>query len=236
MPASSVPTLPERSEPPERPTTERPAPSERKEEIYRVAAQLFSDKGYHATSMRDIAGALSLKAGSLYSHIEGKEELLWGIICRIADEFDQALLPAKDHLRPAPARLHQAISAYIGVVSRNMEYSAVLLSEWRHLGPQRQALVTARRDAVERVFRGIIRDGVVAGDFAPQTDIKLTAVLALSAANGLPNWFKAGGQLSEQDVVQEFARIVLSGIVLSSAALDGVVLDGIAPQPEGAPT
>lgn len=189
-----------------------PVPSERKEQIYRTAARLFSEMGYRATSMRDIAAALGIKAGSLYSHIEGKEDLLWGIVTRVADEFDEALRPAEDHRAPPDERLVAALEAYTRVVTRNLEYATVLFSEWRQLPPERQAAIKARRDAVERVFRGIIRDGVVAGTFAPDTDIKLTAVLALSGANWLPNWFRPDGDLSQGDVADTFARLILRGI------------------------
>lgn len=198
---------------PAREMTTAPDPSsERKEQIYRTAARLFSEVGYRSTSMRDIAAALGIKAGSLYSHIEGKEELLWGIVSRIADEFDEALRPVRDEGQAPPERLRAALTAYTEVVTRNLEYATVLFSEWRQLPPERQAQVKARRDAVERVFRGIIQDGVVAGSFVPETDIKLTAVLALSGANWLPNWFSPRGSLSPQDVAENFAAVLLRGI------------------------
>ncbi len=193
-------------------TTFQSGSSERKEEIYRVAARLFSEVGYRSTSMRDIAAALNIKASSLYSHINNKEDLLWGIISCIADEFDVALRPAEDHLQPPTERLRSALIAYTEVVTRNIEYATVLFSDWRQLSASRQALVKERRDAVERVFRGVIRDGVVAGVFAPETDIMLTAVLALSGANWLPNWFNPQGSLSHNDVAQTFAALLLRGI------------------------
>jgi TetR/AcrR family transcriptional regulator, cholesterol catabolism regulator len=193
-------------------TSAQNAFSERKEQIYRTAARLFSEAGYRSTSMRDIAAALNIKAASLYSHIDNKEDLLWGIISRIADEFDEALRPAEDHLQPPTERLRSALIAYTEVVTRNLEYAAVLFGEWRQLSPARQALVKERRDAVERIFRGVIRDGVVAGVFAPETDIMLTAVLALSGANWLPNWFNPQGSLSHTDVAQTFAALLLRGI------------------------
>ena len=193
-------------------TTAQRASSERKDQIYRAAARLFSEAGYRATSMRDIAAALGIKAASLYSHIDTKEDLLWGIISRVADEFDEALRPAEDHLQPPTARLRSALIAYTEVVTRNIEYATVLFSEWHHLSPERQTLVKARRDAVERVFRGVIRDGVVAGVFTPETDIMLTAILALSGANWLPNWFNPEGSLSQHDVAQTFVALLLRGI------------------------
>ncbi|WP_102127075.1 TetR/AcrR family transcriptional regulator [Deinococcus planocerae] len=193
--------------------TTAPGPSsERKEQIYRTAARLFSEVGYRSTSMRDIAAALGIKAGSLYSHIEGKEELLWGIVTRVADEFDEALRPAGDEALSPSERLRSALTAYTEVVTRNLEYATVLFSEWRQLPPERQAQVKARRDAVERVFRDILQEGVAVGDFVPDTDVKLTAVLALSGANWLPNWFRPEGSLGPGQVAEHFAAVLLRGI------------------------
>lgn len=193
------------------PELERP-PSERREQIYQAAAQLFSDVGYRATSMRDIASALDIKAGSLYAHISSKEELLWEIVNRMADEFDAALHPVAALDGRAADKLKAALEAYVTVVTRRLGFAKVLFTEWRHLPPERQALITLRRDKVERLFRNILSEGVAAGEFAPELDVRLTAVLALSGANWLPNWYKVGGPLSPQDVADQFAALLLGGI------------------------
>ncbi len=192
-------------------TSEAPV-SEQRERIYREAARLFSEAGYRSTSMRDIATAMGLKAGSLYTHISGKEEVLWEIINRIADEFDEAVRPWPGQPGPAAARLRQALEAYVGVVSRNLEMSTVLFTEWRQLPPERQASIAARRDRVEGVFRTLLRQGVETGEFATDTPVKLTAILALSGANWLPNWYRTGGTLSPQDVADTFMNLLLRGI------------------------
>ncbi len=213
----------------------RPAVSERQEQIYQAAARLFSEVGYRATSMRDIASALDIKAGSLYAHIRSKEELLWEIVSRIADEFDTALSgvarrPASGLSGSGPlgsdlpgssaARLTAALEAYVTVVARNLGFSKVLFTEWRHLPPERQALIAARRDRVEQVFREILREGVASGEFVASLDVRLTAVLALSGANWLPNWYRPDGPLSPTDVADQFVALLLGGIRRSPAAPD----------------
>ena len=200
----------------------RPAVSERQEQIYQAAARLFSEVGYRATSMRDIASALDIKAGSLYAHIRSKEELLWEIVSRIADEFDAALSDAarrpgsgvlgSDLPGSSAARLTAALEAYVTVVARNLGFSKVLFTEWRHLPPERQALIAARRDRVEQVFREILREGVASGEFVASLDVRLTAVLALSGANWLPNWYRLDGPLSPTDVADQFVALLLGGI------------------------
>jgi len=191
----------------------RPPATESRERIYRAAARLFSETGYRATSMRDIAAALGMKAGSLYAHISGKEDLLWEIIVRIADEFDEALTPTLAPAAPAEDRLRAALEAYVNVIARNIEMSTVLFSEWRHLPPERQTMIRTRRDAVEAVFREILRQGTESGEFSAGTQVNLTAVLALSGANWLPNWYRQDGPLSPQDVADTFVALLLHGIL-----------------------
>lgn len=184
---------------------------DRKEQIYRAAARLFSEVGYRATSMRDIAAALDIKAGSLYSHIRSKEDVLWEIVSRAADEFDAALAGVRGGELPPPEKLRAALAAYTAVVARNLEFATVLFQDWRHLPPEKRAAVAARRDAVERVFREIVAEGVAGGAFTPDLNVKLTAVLALSGANWLPNWFRPEGRLSAPEVAEAFAELLLRG-------------------------
>lgn len=187
------------------------SPLTQKERLYSVAARLFAEAGYRSTSMRDIAAAMGMKAGSLYTHISGKEEVLWEIIGRIADEFDAAVQPALTAPGTAAERLKVALEAYVGVVTRNLEMAAVLFTEWRQLPPERQISVAQRRDRVEGVFRTLLQQGVDSGEFAPETPVKLTAILALSGANWLPNWYRTGGGLSPQDVANAFSALLLRG-------------------------
>ncbi|MGY2896204.1 TetR/AcrR family transcriptional regulator [Deinococcus sp. UYEF24] len=188
-----------------------PSALTQKERLYQVAARLFSEAGYRSTSMRDIAAAMGMKAGSLYTHTSGKEEVLWEIIVRIADEFDAAVQPALGVPGTAAERLRLALEAYVGVVSRNLEMATVLFTEWRQLPPERQASIAARRDTVEGVFRALLQEGVDSGELSADTPVKLTAILALSGANWLPNWYRTGGALSPQDVADAFVALLLRG-------------------------
>ncbi len=196
---------------PVRPSSERP-PSERREQIYQAAGRLFSELGYQATSMRDLARSLGLKAGSLYAHINSKEELLWEIVVRVADEFDDALRPLTALSGSAADKLTFALEAYVGVVVDNLGFAKVLFTEWRHLPYERQRLITERRDRVERLFREVLAEGVAAGEFTPELDVRLTAVLALSGANWLPHWYQPGGRLSPKEVADQFVALLLGGI------------------------
>ena len=74
----------------------------------------------------------------------------------------------------------------MAVVARNLGFAKVLFTEWRHLPPERQALIAERRDRVERLFREVLREGVASGEFVATLDVRLTAVLAFREPTGCP--------------------------------------------------
>ena len=84
---------------------------QRRDEVLATAEELFALRGYHATSVRDIANALNIKAGSLYAHIETKEDLLWEILGAAADRFFDAADPIVESDLIPIEKLRKAIAA-----------------------------------------------------------------------------------------------------------------------------
>ncbi|HWG84227.1 MAG TPA: TetR/AcrR family transcriptional regulator [Deinococcales bacterium] len=185
----------------------------RREQIYRAAGRLFSEVGYHATSMRDLAKALGVQGGSLYAHITSKEELLWEIVNRAADEFDAALAPVLELQGTPPERITAALEAHLEVVSRNLDWATVFFHEWKHLSAERLELVASRRDSVERVYRALLEEGVRQGHFRADLDVKVAAVLLLSSANWAYHWFDPRGRLTAREVARSFANMILRGFL-----------------------
>lgn len=184
---------------------------ERKEQILATAQQMFSHQGYHGTTMRDIAQALNMQGGSLYAHITAKEDILWEIVNRAADEFLMAVTPGVDAPGPASDRLRAMLHAHVHVVARNLENATVFFHEWRFLGEARRTALTARRDAYEACFRQVIAQGIAAGEF-PHADARMGTLLVLSAGNWLYQWFRPGGTLSADDVADQFADMIIAGL------------------------
>jgi TetR/AcrR family transcriptional regulator, cholesterol catabolism regulator len=183
----------------------------RKEQIYLTAGKLFSELGYHATSMRDLAKALGVQGGSLYAHIASKEELLWEIVNRAADEFDAALEPVRDSDLEPGLKLRAALEAHMMVIERTLDWATVFFHDWKHLSDDRLERIAARRDKIERVFRQILEEGVRKGVFRASLDVKLAAVLALSSANWAYHWFNPGGRFTAREVADAFAAMLLDG-------------------------
>lgn len=186
-------------------------PSRRRDDVLRAARRVFSQKGYHGASMRDLGEAVGLRRGSLYAHIASKAELLFEVIDAGADEFLRALAPIAASPRPAAERLRQAFRAHAEVVAGHSEAATVFFHEWRFLAGEARALILAKRDRYEALWRSIVEDGMAAGEFRPG-DARLVTIWLLSAANWLYQWFRPDGPLSAAAVADAFADLALSGL------------------------
>ena len=183
----------------------------RKEQIYRAAGKLFAELGYHATSMRDLAKALGVQGGSLYAHISSKEELLWEIVHRAADEFDAALEPIRDSRLSPPEKLRAALEAHFNVIARNKDWVTVFFHEWKHLPITKTEEIAERRRGIERVYRQILEEGVRSGHFRRDLDLKMASLLSLSSANWTYHWFSPDGRLGAREVAELYCAMLLGG-------------------------
>ena len=171
----------------------------RRQAIEDVASDLFRERGYAGTSIRDIARALSVQGASLYAHVTSKEDVLWAIVDRAATRFERAADAAEaagEAGRPGDpqAALAALIRAHVDVLTGDVDEAGVFVYEWRALGPERRAAVLARRDAYELRFRRRIQDGIAVGAFA-LTDPAIAARTLLSAVNGVATWYDPNGRL-----------------------------------------
>lgn len=187
-------------------------PKPRREQIQDAASRLFSERGYHATSMRDLAGELGMQGGSLYTHISGKEDLLVQIVNRASNQFDEALFSLRDTRLPPDEKLREAMYRHILVVANNMDSATVFFHEWKHLSPEAYARVTGWRDSIDRFYRELVSEGIQAGVFRADLDSRLAALLILSTVNWTYTWFHPGGPLSPRDLADHFADMLLRGL------------------------
>jgi TetR/AcrR family transcriptional regulator, cholesterol catabolism regulator len=171
----------------------------RRQAIEDVASDLFRERGYAATSIRDIARALSVQGASLYAHVTSKEDVLWGIVHRAAGRFEAAADQAESDAhgrRPGDPTeaLAALVRAHVEVLTADVDEACVFVHEWRALGPERRATILARRDAYEARFRRRIEEGIGIGAFS-MTDPAVAASTLLSALNGVAGWYDPEGRL-----------------------------------------
>lgn len=185
--------------------------TEPRERVLHVAERLFAERGFQATSVRDIADALSIKGGSLYSHIESKEELLWEIVSSAADRFFEAVEPiVRSNLIPTE-KLRRVIAAHVQVVTGNIEAAAVYTNEWRHLSEQRQREFAARRDEYEQMVRSLVRDCIREGTFGDM-DEKFAALFILSPINWIYQWYRPDGGMTPEEIARRLTELLFNGL------------------------
>jgi len=179
--------------------------------IHAAACRLFRQRGFHGTSVRDIAEEVGIQGGSLYAHIESKDDLLWEIVDAAAERFFVAIRPIIDSPLGIMQKLRAAIIAHVGVITSDLDAAAVYSVEWRHLSPARRTRFTRRRDEYERLFRGLV-DEAVRGRFLAVHDVASATLFILSCLNWMFTWFSPGGRLSAEEVAGMMADYIFDGL------------------------
>lgn len=183
----------------------------RKDQLYLVAERLFSERGYHATTMREIARELQIEGGSLYSHISGKQELLFEIVLRASQQFREAAQDVIAQGGPAGQQLRALMRRHLEIVAASTARAAVYFHEWKHLDTEQQAVIKRHRDEYEGYVRQIIQAGVASGEFGP-LDERLASLQVLSVLNWTYQWFAPDGRLSAEQLADHFFALLMSGM------------------------
>ena len=183
--------------------------STRRRELTREAARLFAQKGYHGTSIGDIAEAMGVQKGSLYSHIASKEDLLYETMREGADAF-HAALDAIPEDAPAVEKIRLALRGHLRVVAEQLDVATVFVQEWRYLeGARRDEIVAERRRYEERI-RELFREGRELGELRADLDETAAALLLLSAANWAYTWLQPGRDTDE--LADRFFALLVDGM------------------------
>jgi AcrR family transcriptional regulator len=196
----------------------------RKRQIEDVASELFRERGYAATSVRDIARALDIQGASLYSHVRSKEEVLWSIVDRAAERFENAAEQAEQATdqagqasRGCVDRLRALVRAHVRVVTADPEYASVFAYEWKSLSGPHRAEMARRRDAYEARFRALIVEGITCRAFA-SVDPAMASAFLLTALNGIATWYRPDGRLSAARIADEFSGLAIRSLTQGASS------------------
>jgi AcrR family transcriptional regulator len=186
------------------------------------AARMFAQRGYHGTSVSDLAAALGIQKSSLYAHISGKADLLAEIALAGAAAFHAALDALPDGAA-AGERLELALRAHLTVVESQLDVATVWLQEWRYLTGEARDVFLRERHRYEERIRDLFEAAVRSGDLRRDLDVDDAALVFLSVANWAYTWL-----MPETDVAGLTSRLmsVLRGGM-------GQVTSSAAPRPPG---
>jgi TetR/AcrR family transcriptional regulator, cholesterol catabolism regulator len=183
--------------------------SARRSELTRQAARLFAQKGYHGTSIGDIAEALGVQKGSLYSHISSKEDLLYETLAEGAAAFHASLDAIPDDAPPVE-KIRLALRGHLRVVAEQLDVATVFVQEWRYLEGARHDEFVAERRRYEERLRELLREGRDLGELRSDLDEGAAALLVLSAANWAYTWLQPGRGTDE--LADRFLALLVDGM------------------------
>jgi AcrR family transcriptional regulator len=181
----------------------------RRSELTRQAARLFAERGYHGTSIGDLAEAMGVQKGSLYAHIDSKQDLLYRTMREGADAF-HAALDAIDERLPATEKIRLALRGHLRVVAEQLDVATVFVREWRYLEGERRDEIVAERRRYEERFRALFREGRELGELRTDLDEASAALLALSALNWAYTWLTPGRDTDE--LADRFHALLVDGM------------------------
>lgn len=184
----------------------------RKEAIVDAAAEIFHRKGYHATSIQDIAEEVGMLKGSLYYYIDSKHDLLLEILTDVHTQAFARLQEVVDAESSAPDRLRAFIVNHAIYCSNHLTGMGVFLHEYKAVAEPARAAVIEMRDRYETLLRQLIQSGQEDGSFRADADARLTTKLVLGIVNWLYQWYSPGGRLSAEEIGQAMADMALRGL------------------------
>jgi TetR/AcrR family transcriptional regulator, cholesterol catabolism regulator len=157
----------------------------------------------------DLAEALGVQKGSLYSHIESKADLLWDVAREGAEAFHQALDQVPDE-GPVVERIRAALRGHLRVVAQQLDVATVFIREWRYLEGERRDSFIAERRRYEERFRTLFREGRERGELRTDLDDGAAALVALSSVNWAYTWLRPGA--GTDDLADRFTALLLDGM------------------------
>ncbi|MFF8651293.1 TetR/AcrR family transcriptional regulator [Streptomyces griseoluteus] len=173
-----------------------------------AAVEAFAERGYHATTTRDIAGRAGMSPAALYIHYKTKEELLHRISRIGHDKALDILRTAARGEGTAAERLADGVSSFVRWHAGRRTTARVVQYELDALGPDARAEIVALRRQVDAEVRGIIEDGVAADEF-DVPDVQGTTLAILSLCIDVARWFNVDGPRTPEQVGELYAGLVL---------------------------
>jgi TetR/AcrR family transcriptional regulator, cholesterol catabolism regulator len=180
--------------------------------IVAVAARLFAQKGFGATSLEDIADVLGATKGALYYHVKNKEEILRLIYMTVLTVSEEPLRRIVESAAPPQEKLRRAIEHQTTVAADRSPAMTVFFREQHHLTGPFAKEILLRRKVYERYFERIIEEGQQAGVFKMNVDAKMVAFGLLGMCNSLSQWYRASGDYTPQGIAAMFEDILATGL------------------------
>jgi len=188
-------------------------PETRKDEVIRIAARLFADKGYHATTLDEIAEEIGVTKPALYYYITSKEDILRSIVNRIMEPMEEVCRVGNSALSPRE-KIARMISILV-MFSAERSETTLIAFEQSNILPKRSRDAFRRREKeVEDVVQRTLKEGMDLGVFL-KNDIKVTCFAILGMSNWTYRWYSPSGNLTPREIADQLVRLLEHGYLKS---------------------
>ena len=178
-------------------------------QVLESATRLFTEKGYEAASVRDLAAELEIRPSSLYHHFPGKQHILFAICLNMQTDFNAEVMPELTADRAPDDAIEAAVRRHVIFGHRRKGEVLVNIRERRSLPPEQLAQVNALRREYRDTLARVIEDGCQRGLFSVR-EPKLAAMAIVDMVNGLPHWFKPRDADDVERVADLYGRAALA--------------------------
>jgi TetR/AcrR family transcriptional regulator, cholesterol catabolism regulator len=183
----------------------------RKDVIISKAARLFREKGYSASSMRDLAEEVGVEAASLYNHISSKSEILQEICFKVANKFMSHIEAIDNSEMDSIAKIEAILRFHVQQMVHHYEEVYVSDREWKHLiDPYLSNYQNQRRTYRQRMAQ-IIEDGIRKGE-VKTIDAPTAVLIMLHAVSGIESWHRSKKKISGELLEENMLMILVDGL------------------------
>jgi TetR/AcrR family transcriptional regulator, cholesterol catabolism regulator len=195
--------------------TARPRRGEavRQTELLGIAADLFADRGYVATTVRDIADEAGILSGSLYHHFDSKESMIDEILSTFIDQtlssYETVIAEGKGPKETFEGLVKTSLESMVESRSAILIYQ----NEARFLAAQpRFSYLTAAHTKFEKIWTDVLKKGVKSGEFRDTIDPKLVYRLVRDTVWTAPRWYRPGGSLKPDRIIGQYLAVLVDGV------------------------
>ncbi len=184
----------------------------RSAEVLGVAADLFAEQGYVSTTVRDIADAAGILSGSLYHHFDSKEAMLDAILSEFIERTLTGYEAVLEQGRSPTETFEALLRASLGSMGEHRSAILIYQNEARFLlGRPRFAYLAEAHREFERIWTGVLREGVRDGEFRADLDPTLVYRLVRDSIWAAPRWYRPGGTLDPALIVDQYLAVLIEG-------------------------
>jgi AcrR family transcriptional regulator len=183
----------------------------KKEFILKKAAQMFREKGFAATSMRDLAETVGIEAASLYNHIRSKNEMLETVCFDVANRFTMFMDELEGTNQGSIKKIETLLRFHIKQMIESFEEVIVCDREWKHLDEPYLSNFHNQRRNYRKRFASIIEDGIKNGEIK-KVDAPTVVIIMLHAVNGIESWHRSTAKITAKELEDNMVLIMIDGL------------------------